>query len=834
MYRRLSVLLVLAITLSGAGILLRDHHTEPARPPVPMPPPIEHRQDRDAEERNNRDRRQWMAEMHRTAPDQDWRAIELANGLAAQQRRNELAGTKGRTQRWTEVGSRNQAGRMHVAAVSTLGDSLYGGSSLGGVWKGSLDGQNWRPLSDNLWGGSHGLAVAGDQGQVITSITDGGLVRFSADEGATWLTPAGLPSNIGGCKRIVRDAGNADRVYLMLKVGATMRLYRSDDAGLSYSLILLLGSSGGDFWLDRLNGGAIHVLDGPTMRLSLNQGLTWNNVGTLPATVNNVVLAGSEAGAPTFYAAGRVGSTWLLYRSLNAGADWTQRYVITDFWETMCASITNSDLIAFAGMELWRSIDGGDRFNKVNEWWEYYDDPLTKLHADFPGLDCIRTPTGEAWYACTDGGLFRSDDGLATVLNISLEGLGVSQYYGTLTSVNNPDLILAGAQDQGYQRSTGPGRGPGYAFDQLISGDYGHLTSFDGSHSTVFSVYPGFVLIQRGELNPSLAGYPDFPVGESYSWLPFIQADPENEFAFYFCAKHLVRGVWNGGNNVTYTPSHTDFTTSGGSYLTCLGIAPSDINYRIAALDNGRIWNSQDRGQTWRLSNDNGPYAHYFYGTSVVFSPTNPQQAWLGGSGYAGSPVYRTDNGGVTWIADGSGLPNTLVYGLAVESPANEVLYAATEAGPFRLDPASGRWEDIGNGEAPLTTYWSVEAVPAANVVRFGTYGRGIWDYSPGSVSAVEQLPPVSNLKLMSAPNPFNPRTTVSFSLETAGHVRLSVFDVAGRRVADLVDGTRPAGDNEVVWDGRDSGGRECASGVFLLRLEAGGSVATGRVVLAR
>mgnify|MGYP000051848294 CR=1 FL=1 len=71
----------------------------------------------------------------------------------------------------------------------------------------------------------------------------------------------------------------------------------------------------------------------------------------------------------------------------------------------------------------------------------------------------------------------------------------------------------------------------------------------------------------------------------------------------------------------------------------------------------------------------------------------------------------------------GTGLPATLVYGLALESPTSEALYAATEAGPYRLDPGTDTWEYIGGSTAPLTTYWCVEAVPAAQVVRFGTYG---------------------------------------------------------------------------------------------------------------
>ncbi|MBK7046999.1 MAG: hypothetical protein IPH48_10905 [bacterium] len=85
-----------------------------------------------------------------------------------------------------------------------------------------------------------------------------------------------------------------------------------------------------------------------------------------------------------------------------------------------------------------------------------------------------------------------------------------------------------------------------------------------------------------------------------------------------------------------------------------------------------------------------------------------------------------------------------------------------------------------------------------------------------------------------STPNPFNPRTTIKFDLPVAGHVRLAVFDVAGRLVRTLVDESLLRGNHEAVWDGRDSSGREAGSGSYLARLEFGGSVETVRMGLVR
>ncbi|MEZ4387172.1 MAG: FlgD immunoglobulin-like domain containing protein [Candidatus Krumholzibacteriia bacterium] len=828
--RRLFILASLALVAVTAVIAVpRLRHLPPR--------PTEHRLDRDAERRNEDGRRAWLEAMHRTAPGVDWRAIERDNGRVLQERRNADAGRRDQDDRWREVGSRNQAGRMHTAAVSVLGDSLYGGSSRGGVWKGSLDGQGWRPLGDNLWGGSHGLAIAGAAGDVITSITDDGGLHCSDDEGVTWLAPLGVPASFNLCKRVARDAGDPDRVLLLARSGGSLDLYASRDAGRSYLQVRHLASGVGDFWLDRRTGGAVYLVDGNRLYRSDTSLIVWSDLGTLPvAPVSNVVLTGSEAGAPTLYAAVRVSNQWRLYRSVTAGTSWAERDLIEDFWETLCASSVNPDLVAFAGVELWRSTDGGGSFAKVNNWWDYYDDPLHKLHADFPGLDCIPLAGGgETWYADTDGGLFRSDDGLVSVTNISLSGLGVSQYYGTLTSVNDPELVLAGAQDQGYQRSTGPGRGPTWDFVQLVSGDYGHLTSSDGSHGIVYSVYPGFVLVQQGEQAPILSGYLDFPANEAYGWLPFIVADPDNARSFYFCGARLHKASWLGGDQVFYTPSSQLFTTAGGNYLTAFGISPADHQKRLAVVDNGRIWHTADGGQQWRLSPDTGPSAHYFYGTAIVHSAGDPDRAWIGGSGYGGHPVWRTADGGETWDGAGSGLPATLVYGLALESPTSDVVYAATEAGPYRLDPATDLWEYIGGATAPLTTYWCVEAVPAAQVVRFGTYGRGIWDYSVRTTTeAPQDQVPGADLQLTCAPNPFNPRTTVSFTLGATARATVTVRDASGRRVRVLCDETLGAGRHALLWNGRDQQGRDCPSGVYLVDIAAAGARASRQVSLVR
>ena len=83
-------------------------------------------------------------------------------------------------------------------------------------------------------------------------------------------------------------------------------------------------------------------------------------------------------------------------------------------------------------------------------------------------------------------------------------------------------------------------------------------------------------------------------------------------------------------------------------------------------------------------------------------------------------------------------------------------------------------------------------------------------------------------------PNPFRPSTTIEYTLSSPGRVTLRVYDPAGRVVATLVDAMVEPGRHEAVWDGRTSTGERAASGVYFMRMEAGGFPSARKVVLLR
>jgi hypothetical protein len=83
-------------------------------------------------------------------------------------------------------------------------------------------------------------------------------------------------------------------------------------------------------------------------------------------------------------------------------------------------------------------------------------------------------------------------------------------------------------------------------------------------------------------------------------------------------------------------------------------------------------------------------------------------------------------------------------------------------------------------------------------------------------------------------PNPFNPSTTIEFSLATAGNVRLDVFNLLGQRVTTLVNSNMAAGNHSVIWDGRDASGASAASGAYFYKLSTNTYSSTRKMLLTK
>ncbi|MFC1490190.1 FlgD immunoglobulin-like domain containing protein [Candidatus Latescibacterota bacterium] len=101
-------------------------------------------------------------------------------------------------------------------------------------------------------------------------------------------------------------------------------------------------------------------------------------------------------------------------------------------------------------------------------------------------------------------------------------------------------------------------------------------------------------------------------------------------------------------------------------------------------------------------------------------------------------------------------------------------------------------------------------------------------------ITDVESETPESFAVMSNFPNPFNPTTTIQFTLPEAGFTQLVIYNIMGQKIRELVSADMPAGVHSAVWDGRDQQGNPASSGLFVSRLTSGVNVVTNRMVLVK
>ncbi len=127
------------------------------------------------------------------------------------------------------------------------------------------------------------------------------------------------------------------------------------------------------------------------------------------------------------------------------------------------------------------------------------------------------------------------------------------------------------------------------------------------------------------------------------------------------------------------------------------------------------------------------------------------------------------------------------------------------------------------NGQRTYPTIKWEGAGQPVRLARLSTSSSGSDGDMPRSFSLAQNFP-----------NPFNPSTTIGFSLPTASNVTIEIFNVKGERVTTLVSGPIAAGNHSIVWNGVDASGSPVASGVYLYRLHAGSFIETRKMILLK
>jgi hypothetical protein len=196
-------------------------------------------------------------------------------------------------------------------------------------------------------------------------------------------------------------------------------------------------------------------------------------------------------------------------------------------------------------------------------------------------------------------------------------------------------------------------------------------------------------------------------------------------------------------------------------------------DFGFASQFNTGVWYTPDNGNGWYLVNFGGSaYDVNCLGNGLV----------LVGTEFEGSRIYISYNDGFEYTPFSDGLIPTAI--------AEE--FASTDTYMFAGMDHTGVWRRLRPDATPV--------------------GR-----ENGNIYAA---------RLRNYPNPFSARTRVHFAMPRNGDVKLTIYDVAGRRVATLVDGEKAAGGHDVEFNAE-----KLPAGVYLYRLETGGLTETGRMV---
>ena len=206
---------------------------------------------------------------------------------------------------------------------------------------------------------------------------------------------------------------------------------------------------------------------------------------------------------------------------------------------------------------------------------------------------------------------------------------------------------------------------------------------------------------------------------------------------------------------------------------------------------------------------------------NLVVDFLNPRIGWAAQTCGTITTFYKTIDSGTTW--SNQGIIDVFFQASAIDAVDSMHVWVAGGQG-F----TTGRIAKTSNGG----TNWAYETIPSSGrllsiAMKDTTTGfacgqsASLLVYSPINTDVADdrQNRPRSFELSQNYPNPFNGQTRILFTLQKSEPVNLTVYNILGQPVRKLLDETRPAGKNEVSWDGRDDRGISVPSGVYLYKL---------------
>jgi len=627
--------------------------------------------------------------------------------------------------------------RFHPSSSTTM----FTGSPSGGLWKSTNGGTSWTTNTDNLGvvgcsdividpSNTNIMYLATGDGEVNDTYSIG--VLKSIDAGATW-SATNLSWAITQTRIISKLLINPSSTSTLL-AATSNGVYRTTNGGTLWTQVLAVNSKDIEFKPgDPTTVYAVSTGPPSNFYRSTDGGATWTVVTTgLPVanTSCRLAIAVTPADVNYVYVVSSLASNYKyqgVYRSVNSGTSFTTSSTTPDIlsvtttstsgqgWYdlSIAASPTNKNEIVVAGVNIWKSTDGGVNW-ALNAHWQGSGAPY--VHADIHALE-YAPGSGSTIWAGSDGGLFKTTDGGASWNDFSTT-MAIAQLYRLGLSKQNTTNMLAGWQDNGTSLYNG-------TWYSIFGGD-GMECIID--HTNPLNVYAE---IYYGKIYKSGDGGATFgttPIVNTTTsgvhgvgdWVTPYVMDPNNSNNL-LVGKTQVYKSTNGGTSWAQVGS----VTGGTGGLIALAYAPSNSNYIYAAKVN-KLYVSTN-GTSFTDLTGTLPVGSAAI-TYIAVSNANPSKAWVTFSGYsAANKVFATTDAGVTWTNVSTGVPNLPVNCVVYQNGSNDGVYVGTDVGVYYKDNTSGNWAAYNTG-LPNVIVNELEIQYTAGKLRAATYGRGIWE----------------------------------------------------------------------------------------------------------
>lgn len=294
----------------------------------------------------------------------------------------------------------------------------------------------------------------------------------------------------------------------------------------------------------------------------------------------------------------------------------------------------------------------------------------------------------------------------------------------------------------------------------------------------------------------------------------------------------VAMGSWGGIYQAIClsTNNGTNWTLTHESYdVYCL--AANDSNLFVGTKKTG-VERSTDNGISWTFVNSGLPKLEYdsiqYKGvTSLVIIDTNFFASIYGGG------VFRSTNNGTNWTpinAPFSEFSEMIQVGMNIFAGTHhtDINRNRIGSGIFLSTDDGTSWNSVNAGLTDTT----VNTISVLGSNLFAGTNSGVWRRPLSEMTAVRDeeryLPKTFSLS-QNFPNPFNPSTTIRYSLPSSAHVRLTVYNLLGQVVSELVNEEQSAGWKEVRWNAT---GFSC--GIYFYKLHTGSYVQTKKCLMVK